>query len=182
MKGQRITVVVAPLSAYADNTVLPPYAEAELATVTDPQAAAEKRAGYGLLLAMGVEVRECTRLDRGKPHHPACFFSVTHKAGTVAVAVGGQPLGLDIEPVDGVRQPARLLDRIGHPQETETDAALLWTRKEAVFKYSDAQTFCPSAIDTTAYSTVTRRVTVAGREYYLTLCADDLSDVRWIEE
>ena len=60
MKGQRITVVVAPLSAYADNTVLPPYAEAELATVTNPQAAAEKRAGYGLLRAMGVEVRECT--------------------------------------------------------------------------------------------------------------------------
>lgn len=182
MKGQRITVVTAPLSAYADNTVLPPYAEAELALITDPQAAAEKRAGYGLLRAMGVEVRECTRVGHGKPQHPACCFSVTHKAGAVAAAVSDQPLGLDIEPVDGVKRPERLLSRIRHPQESETDAALLWTKKEAVFKMLNEQTFCPSAIDTTAYPTVTRRVTVAGRDYYLTLCADDLGDVLWIEE
>lgn len=182
MNGQRITVVVAPLSAYADNTVLPPYAEAELAAITDPQAAAEKRAGYGLLQAMGVEVRACTRIGLGKPQHPTCCFSVTHKAGVIAVAVGDQPLGLDIEPIDGVRQPERLLSRICHPQETETDAALLWTKKEAIFKRLDEQTFCPSAIATTAYPTVTHRVTVAGRDYFLTLCADDLSDVLWIEE
>lgn len=175
-----ITVAVAPVSAYADTAVLPPYAPAELERITDPRVAAEKRAGYGLLASLGVDVRLCTRSASGKPMHPACCFSITHKAGVVAVAVGSQPLGLDIESVGSVKVPERLLDRIRHPQEDEADATLLWTKKEAVFKRcGEGTVFCPSAIDTTAFSTVTQRLTVAEREYILTLCADDVSAVEW---
>ena len=75
------------------------------------------------------------RTPNGKPflRSGACFFSVTHTEGLLAVAVSLQEVGLDAErnrPRDTIAYQKRLT-----PAEQREDFYKLWTAKEAYVKF-----------------------------------------------
>ncbi len=75
------------------------------------------------------------RTPNGKPYleQGECEFSLTHTEGLIAVAVGGQRVGLDAE----CRKPRKieaLRSRLT-AAEREEDFFELWTAKEAYVKY-----------------------------------------------
>jgi 4'-phosphopantetheinyl transferase len=75
--------------------------------------------------------RALTITEDGKPalaEHPDIHFSVSHTQTSVAVAVAGRPVGIDIE---APRQLHNLARRIGVAPE---DALQEWTRIEALLK------------------------------------------------
>ena len=181
----KIVVAIGAVATYADNTHLPPFAAAALERITHPQTADEKRAGYGLLEqvcrrhGLSAAFDRFTQTAGGKPLSSDFDFSITHAGGLVAVAIGGQPLGLDMETTDATDRSERLMTRIALLSEAGIDPLLLWTRKEAAFKRAGDGHFAPAAIDTTAHSFVSRRLTVADTEVLITLCAEHLDDVIW---
>ncbi len=74
--------------------------------------------------------------ENGKPYiigRPDIFISLSHSKGTVAVAVGEKPLGIDIElirPVSG-----KLKKRVcKEAPETDEEFFRVWTLKEAYLK------------------------------------------------
>ena len=87
-------------------------------------------------------------------------FSLSHSGNVVAVAVCTNPVGVDVEAVDGKRFNARLAQRI----LTENERAVynnvtrakqprvlaeFWTQKESIFKRDGGTAFVAKAIDTT---------------------------------
>lgn len=100
---------------------------------------------YEMLAEMcGIDVPVFGYSEKGKPFlcgHPEIHFSISHCKNGLAVAVGKEPVGIDIE---SFRQADdALLDYCMNPEEaasvrqaTEPARAFaaLWTRKEAVLK------------------------------------------------
>jgi 4'-phosphopantetheinyl transferase len=77
------------------------------------------------------------------PQHPECHFNLSHSADFVAVAVGPEPVGIDIEHLRDNLPVASLATHAFQPQEAEAIKAAsngqrlfyhLWTAKEAVMK------------------------------------------------
>lgn len=77
------------------------------------------------------------------PLHPKCHFNLSHSGDFVAVAIGSEPVGIDIEHLRDNLPVASLATHAFQPQETAAikaapDGQLLfyhfWTAKEAVMK------------------------------------------------
>ena len=69
------------------------------------------------------------------PDRPQIFFSLSHTKTHVACALGGAPVGVDIEVL---RSPSpRLIRRVCAPAERETFGFMqLWVLKESYIKYT----------------------------------------------
>ena len=82
-------------------------------------------------------VGEWTTLKTGKPIANGVFFSVSHCAGAVVLALAEKDVGVDIETVREIN-PA-LTDRVASEKErafikTEKDFLRVWTAKESLAK------------------------------------------------
>lgn len=112
---------------------------------------ASRRALARLLPFLGEDPAEPLAHDaEGRPVLPRCTrvrVSVTHAEPFTAVAVGRSRVGIDLEHVEAVRDPAGLVRRFftdGERAEAErapdlaVAACEIWTRKEAMAKYTGA--------------------------------------------
>ena len=91
------------------------------------------------LLNMGVEN---LWYDRNKPMANNCFVSISHSGDMVAVCTSDNPIGIDIELINGKRNLEKLSKRVFCGKELETfknnptpkQFYEIWTQKEAYSK------------------------------------------------
>lgn len=97
-------------------------------------------------LTLGQTCGDCAGEDHGRPYlrdRPGIGVSLSHTAGTVAVAAGPGPVGVDVEDASAAVFDPRLAARVLAPAELATVHAdpnparaflRLWVRKEALVK------------------------------------------------
>ena len=111
-------------------------------------------------------------------------LSISHCDGLVAVALSDKAIGVDIEPLHNPRI-LRLKEKILSADELETLKEIegqreqtehiirLWTAKEAIYKrlFSD-MAFVPNSIPVSNYSIKTEKISLAEREYIISVATD----------
>lgn len=76
--------------------------------------------------------REIKKGPYGKPYlEEGPFFSLSHSGGLIAMAVGEQELGLDLEGPRAINHKGFI-----HPEEEGIDPLTLWVIKESFMKYT----------------------------------------------
>ena len=85
-------------------------------------------------------------LEGGKPtikDHPNIHFNISHCKTAVAVAIGNKPVGIDIETIRPFKEAlARHVlsdieyETVVHAERPDIEFIKLWTRKEALLKYT----------------------------------------------
>lgn len=182
----RIDVYVARAQDFKKVKKLPKFLMSEIKSIKDNTAAEEKRAAYALLLRAAEEIygkrpdlKAFYREASGKAVYPDFCFSLTHKAGLVAVAVSKVDVGVDIE---------EILPDTEALKSTVTDAEaakslplrLLWTKKEAIYKLLDPKSpFVPGEIDTEQHATLSKLVSLESRDFFLSVSSKVLTNTRF---
>lgn len=181
-----LNIYIGAVEDFSQHSHLPDYAVKSLEKTKNKRSAEEKKAGYGLLdyalkqMNINSDVTECFLSETGKPLHKDFCFSVSHSSGVVAVAISSKPLGIDVELCDNEKRTERLKQKILHENETNENTLVLWTIKEAVFKFDGKEkVFIPSSIDTTEFNSKTFKFTWQGKNFILSVAADDLSEVNF---
>ena len=134
---------------------------------------------HALKDAFGYEMQslKLSKNQNGKWVCPSCFFSISHSGDAVAVAVGRCAVGVDIQILD-IAPPTGFGKRILTPSEEEQlysaperNRYLLtkWSEKESIFKSLDQKHFKPSELSTAEHPTLSRIITVCGKEYALSV-------------
>lgn len=108
---------------------------------------------------LGVHMRDLSvfKAPNGKWACDSFYFSLSHSADCVTVALSDQPVGVDIEGVQQFyarceKSPAyikSLADEIacdGERAESADELLKLWTGKEAIYKRADEGAFLPKKI------------------------------------
>ena len=111
-------------------------------------------------------------------------LSISHCAGAVAVALSDKAIGVDIEPLYNPRilrlkervlsaDEIKVIDGIEDSKEKTEYFTRLWTGKEAIYKrlFSD-RAFVPSSIPVSNYSIKTEKISLAEREYIISVATD----------
>lgn len=183
-----ISVYVAGVCENGDIRAIYPGERAkEIQSVTNPQLKLQKISSWKLLEkavadSFGYRLNELnlSRNANGKWTCDKLFFSLSHTAGQVAVAVSDKPVGVDIESFSAFekRNVEKLADRILCDNERLTDNAeilRLWTKKESIFKCFGGEVFSPDKIHTADYPV--RTVEYGG--YCVSVCGnyEDLTDL-----
>ena len=145
---------------------------------------------YGLFRSLGLKTEklQITKKENGQYVADKAYFSISHSANALAVAVSRSPVGVDIEPMDAPCKPG-MAERILHPneriklqgQDLEAYFISMWTAKEALFKASGGDRFEPAAWDTTQGGFVGCEKTVAGRACSLSVATDMPEKLRIFE-
>lgn len=178
-----VDIYIGAVKDFSDFDQMPAYMEEKLKKIKNQQSVVEKKAGYGLLHhAVGniYDIKKCYLSKTGKPLHKDFCFSVSHSSGLVAVAVSSSPVGIDIEKCDRQKRTDKLIKKILHENEKDNDSLVLWTVKEAAFKFTEKEKiFIPSSIDTTKFNSKTVKFTWNGTEYILSVVSYDLTDVNF---
>lgn len=87
-----------------------------------------------------------SKTDTGKPYfvgENTPYFSISHDANTVAVAISNSPVGIDIQSPRDTEQSHKIAERFFSKDEAKdvlsgkTDFLALWTMKEALCKLRD---------------------------------------------
>ena len=109
-------------------------------------------------------------------------ISLSH-GGALAVALSGEPVGVDIESLSGDSDTARLAERFfsdperaeyfAAPEEERRSAFLrIWTAKEAIFKSQRSAVFAPSEVDSGASRVHSRTVRLGGEDFILSVATE----------
>lgn len=153
---------------------------------------ARGRALARLLPLLGADAHAAVSHDESGrpflPDHPEISVSISHAAPFTAVAVSTARVGVDVECVEAVRDPAKLARRFftEGEQAALADAAdpaavcAVWTRKEALAKYvgtglADTLSRCTET-PPAGGSFQSERFATADRHYVLTLCTDEKAE------
>ena len=181
-----IKIYVGAVADFSQNDKFPDYALKSLEKLKSENRIKEKRAGYGLLdyafkqANLDADVTKCFLNETGKPMHKDFCFSVSHSSGLVVAAISPKPLGLDIELFDNEKRTDKLKKKIYHENETNGNTLVLWTIKEAIFKFTAKdKAFIPSSIDTTKFNSKTFKFFWENKEFIMSVVADDLSEVNF---
>ena len=113
----------------------------------------------------------------------AVEISLSHSGGALAVAISGSPVGIDIEPLSGEGDGARIVDRFFDPAEREAYLAALeeerrevflriWTAKEAIFKSRREAVFAPSTVSSSDGQVYTACVRIGDGDHILSVAAE----------
>lgn len=192
MRRDAVYVYVASIPfPVEEESVYPASREEEIAGCANEGVRRQKYFVWKLLekalaTAFGLKLAELNlkRNGSGKWECAECFFSLSHCGDLVAVALSKEPVGVDVERVDGGRFCGALAERIA----TESELALLngaeesvrgeavnilWTKKEAVFKAYGTGGFNPKQVETTNRAAETKRVECGGQSYFITVASAD---------
>ena len=104
-----------------------------------------------------------TKSVNGKWLANCIYFSLAHSGDYVAVCVDNRPIGLDIEYINEQKMTNKLLYYITtniekqayNDEPTAAQIAMLWAKKEAIFKFLNKPFFKPSNIEIKDYVTAT---------------------------
>ena len=181
-----INVYIGAVEDFCNTNELPKYARKELKKISSEKVAKEKKAGYGLLVLAAREmtknpdVKKCFLGKTGKPLHKDFGFSITHSDGLVAVAAAPVAVGIDLEGYADQERQEKLLERILHQNEQADDPILLWTVKEAAFKFSEEDKhFRPAQIDANGFKSRSVAFTYDGKRYVLSVVANVVANVHF---
>ena len=185
---QTIRVYIAPIENYKENLILPEYAQLRIAKMGNERKKREKAAGYGLLqyaigdMGINAGVRDCFLTETGKPVHNDFAFSITHADGVVAVAVSDSgSVGVDIEPKNNEVRTDKLLDKIITSEEKYDNSLVLWTKKEACFKYMGKERiFTPKIINTEELNTKSIAFKMDNKDFVLSLAGNNNFEARFL--
>ena len=99
------------------------------------------------LESIGIDAARLTlaKTPSGKPYFQGkeLYFSISHDADTVAVAISGQDVGIDIQSSRGASREQEIAQRFFTQNECdsiksgETDFLSVWTKREAYAKLTD---------------------------------------------
>lgn len=181
-------------SVYSEMPVYPPERQ-EVIDSTKNRAVRRERYFVWRLLEYGVKKSLSKSVEdimpyiseSGKWLSDSCYFSLAHTDGAVAVAISDVPVGIDIERERGIDIDAfsrRILT------DSERDALLTspdknqflieyWTKKESIYKMSGTPPFSPSKIECSDYAVSTHRLNVANTEYFVSVCTEKSSDIKF---
>lgn len=186
---QKICIYIGLVEDFSGNQFLPEYAKLKIAETVNKRKNAEKSAGYGLLqlavrdMGLDSSVMECFLTEAGKPSHNDFAFSITHADGVVAVAVSLlESVGIDIEPKNNAERTDKLLDKIVFNDEKVDNSLVLWTKKEACFKYEgNERIFTPKLINTKDFNTVSIAFKIEEKDFVLSLAGNENFEVQVIK-
>ena len=183
----KIKVFIAPTKYFSSSLNYPVNLEKELSEISLDSLKKQKFAVWGLtsyainkFFSIDFDSSKVVRNEFGKP---VCLdnninFSYSHKNDLIAVAVGCEGVGVDIEKIDLSRVNDGLINRVLTDAEKEElskaeDLFLFWTKKEAIFKLNgNSSQFSPKLIDTTSKFTVSNTLFYNGEKYYLSVAAN----------
>ena len=173
--------------------LFPPERAREVNEIQSERAKKEKYYAWRLLehalaRSLGLDAKNLAffKDKNGKWGANGVFFSLSHTANTVAVAVSRAAVGVDIEQYRTPRTDrlaARVLTAREHAEfekAPERDAFLLqkWVGKEAIFKKGDEKVFSPASIETTDANAVTGELERDGVRYAFAVATDTPECVR----
>ena len=158
---QSVNVYVGKASHFAQNENLPDFVLSDLKKIRNVRVRNEKKAGYGLLafaiekMGIDADVRDCFLSKTGKPLHNSFEFSISHSNGIVALAISlTDSVGIDVEPLNKAKRTEKLLKKMMCDGEETISSLVLWTKKEAIFKFDGKErVFKPKTINTFDYNT-----------------------------
>ncbi len=169
--------------------VYPDERAEQIENCTNPAVRAEKYYVWKLLelavfesLGRRMDELNFTRDEYGKWHCDACFFSLSHAGGAVAVAVSDKNIGVDIEAVRRCREglERRILTeaegKIFSTLEGDRAGEYIiekWSQKESIFKTLGVHTFEPTRLETADFSVISRPVDINGERFILSVCTED---------
>lgn len=139
---------------------------------------------FALKNSLGIDIKdvEFRKLDNGKWVCDRCQFSFSHSHGVVCVAISDAYIGVDLEYMDSKRNPLSLKGKTiceNEKCDTENDFFLLWTIKEARFKYENENHFDPLKIDTTKFDNYKSDFLNIGAERFVwTVVGDRLDNIK----
>ena len=167
--------------------VYPPERQRTIDSANNPTVKRERYAVWRLF-EHGVKRSLNKRLDEISPYlnehgkwiSDSCFFSLTHTACAVAVAISDKPVGIDIETVREIDVKAfskRFLTDREYLEVMQSDCKrdaliALWTKKESVYKMLGIPPFNPSKIETSEYRVFTYSEQFEGGCIYLSVCSE----------
>ncbi len=167
----------------------------QIASISNEQLRREKYFAWRLLEyafrdGRGLEISELEfdLSESGRWSCSSAYFSISHSAGALAVAVSDQPCGIDIEPANG-RWSDSLAKRYmtdgefaAYSELSDTDRQAgfikIWTAKEAIFKSLGLERFAPSYVDTNAYPYVSDTVRIGDELYVYSVALKEQSDAK----
>ena len=146
---------------------------------------------YGLNHSLGLKMKDVkfSKIDT-KWVCDKCQFSLSHSNGIVAVAVARNEVGIDIEEINldkfaKIKSEKILtlneLVEFENLSETEKLNYLnkIWTIKEAVFKEGKDKSFLPNKTETKCANFVTKKISVEGHEFYLSVSTKNKSLIKF---
>ena len=108
-------------------------------------------------------------------------ISISHGGGALAVALSKNPVGIDLESLDGVSDCDGLARRFFNNEELSRYLSSpdgresflrIWTAKEAVFKAQIRETFLPKETDSLSMPVHTEVVRIAKKSYVVSVAAE----------
>ena len=174
---QSVYVYVGSVEYFAENGILPQFADDDMKKIRNIRVRNEKKAGYGLLafamekMGADADVKDCFLSITGKPIHKSFNFSISHSQGVVALAVSRScGVGIDIEPQKNEKRTEKLLKKMMCDGEETINSLVLWTKKEAIFKCEEKEkVFKPNKINTMNYSTKSIKFDFEKEEFVLSI-------------
>lgn len=148
---------------------------------------------YALSRTFGYKIQnlQFDKDKNGKWSVKECFFSISHSNGIVAVALSRSAVGVDVEAIN--KQKQRVLEKVLTRKERkafdkvcESERATWltqkWTEKESIFKAGKEAKFRPSKTQTNGGRTKSKTVCLDGVEYVLTVCSDNIAQLKYFED
>lgn len=191
-------VYVATIPEKMEETPLyPPARMQEVLTCTNEQVKRQryyawKLLEYALERTFGYKISNLTfeKTKSGKWTSPTCFFSISHSEKAVAVALSRKTIGVDVEILRPTKNGfiEKVLTKTEKGEfssipETEQTEYLIgkWTEKESIFKTFGENRFQPAKIETAKYEVKSKKISVLGEEYMLSVAGETLGNLRFFE-
>lgn len=125
--------------------------------------------------------------SNGKWTIKECFFSLSHSANIVSVAISDSPVGIDVQQDQDIQITDTLLKLVLTPKEkqelspiSKQDFLSLWSKKECIYKQSNDERFIPSHYECREYHSFETKILKNGTQgYELTLLCDNISKAKF---
>ncbi len=181
---QSVNVYVGKVSHFAQNENLPDFVCSDLKKIRNIRVRNEKKAGYGILafaiekMGIDADVRDCFLGKTGKPLHNSFDFSISHSNGVVALAISlSDSVGIDVEPLNKAKRTDKLFKKTMCDGEETISSLVLWTKKEAIFKFEGKERgFKPKTINTIDYNTKSVKFDFEKEEFVLSIAGKKKMD------
>ena len=176
-------------------SVYPPLRQAEIDRCSSERVKREKYyvwrlLEYAISRELGEDMKNIRfeKNERGRWFSDKLFFSLSHTDRIVAVAVSDRPVGVDIEAVrrhrEGLERHILTESEMTELRELDDGKAWeyiikRWTQKESIFKLGDRPAFEPTKIETANFPVVTRCVEYQFGKYMLSVCSEDVENLRF---
>ena len=176
--------------------VYPKQRDMEISGVTSKEVKEQKYCAwklleYALFKTFGTEITnlEFSKTEYGKWVCNGHYFSISHSHGVVAVALSTKPVGIDVEKFEPPKNDIAKhiftdseLEEYFLAKDKWQHVITAWSKKESVYKKQGVGNFNPKNISLCENNIETSNISFKGQEYVLSVCADDLKNIRYYHD